>query len=100
VIKFVEVSANYTNWDNNYDVFLHLNSEGKIIRGYTWFDDPPVSMKTGKPIKLKKGTSSLFGYLSKQWLKSNNLYISLEGNEEIEKLLFKCSNLYKKVIIE
>jgi hypothetical protein len=97
---FTEVSANYTDWYRNYEVFLHLNSEGKIIRGYTWSDDAPVSMKTEKPIKLKKGTNPLFGYLSKKWLESNQLSITLEGNEEIEEILFKCSNLYPKVIIE
>lgn len=98
--SFTEVSANYTDWYRNYEVFLHIGEDGRILRGYTWSDTPPLSLKTEKPIKLKDGINPLFGYISKRWLESNELYISLEGNEEIEELLFKCSNLYPKVIIE
>jgi len=97
---FIEVSANYTDWYRNYEVFLHIGEDGRILRGYTWADTPPLSMRTEKPIKLKERRNPLFGYLSKKWLESKQLSITLEGNEEIEEILFKCSNLYPKVIIE
>jgi len=99
-MKFIEVSTNYTDWDDNYEVFLHINLEGKVIRGYCWSDAVPISMQTDKPIKIRKSKNSLFGYLPTAWLKSNDIFISLEGNEDIQELLFKCSTIYPKIIIE